>query len=144
MSALGQKQTYALQQPVSALPPIATAKTDMPQLVMSASPPESRHVRCNEQCPLWAKSGHASSHRASVIASWRAVAVTSCGAPMAAAYSNLLPLSAVDFGIRAVMNCFAQHFPRTIVGKDLYILLIGVVLPIIVVLFIFGKSWIEQ
>jgi hypothetical protein len=47
MSALGQKQTYALQQPVSALPPIATAKTDMPQLVMSASPPESRHVRCN-------------------------------------------------------------------------------------------------
>ena len=29
MSALGQKQTYALQQAMSALPPIATAKADM-------------------------------------------------------------------------------------------------------------------
>jgi hypothetical protein len=29
MSALGQKQTYALQQATSALPPIATAKADM-------------------------------------------------------------------------------------------------------------------
>src|SRR5262245_6647655 len=28
MSALGQKQTYALHQPMSALPPIATAKAD--------------------------------------------------------------------------------------------------------------------
>jgi hypothetical protein len=33
MSALGQKQTYALQQAMSALPPIATAKADMPQMV---------------------------------------------------------------------------------------------------------------
>ena len=31
MSALGQKQTYAVQQPMSALPPIATAKADFPQ-----------------------------------------------------------------------------------------------------------------
>jgi hypothetical protein len=30
-SALGQKQTYALQQAMSALHPIATAKADMPQ-----------------------------------------------------------------------------------------------------------------
>ena len=29
MSALGQKQTYALQKAMSALPPIATAKADM-------------------------------------------------------------------------------------------------------------------
>jgi hypothetical protein len=29
MSALGQKQTYALQQAMSALPPIATAKADI-------------------------------------------------------------------------------------------------------------------
>jgi hypothetical protein len=29
MSALGQKQTYALQQVMSALPPIATAKADI-------------------------------------------------------------------------------------------------------------------
>jgi len=31
MSALGQKRTYAPQQAMSALPPIATAKADMPQ-----------------------------------------------------------------------------------------------------------------
>jgi len=31
MSALGQKRTYALQHAMSALPPIATAKADMPQ-----------------------------------------------------------------------------------------------------------------
>jgi hypothetical protein len=36
MSALGQKPTYALQQAMSALHPIATAKADMPQMVMSA------------------------------------------------------------------------------------------------------------
>ena len=29
LSALGQKQTYALQKRMSALPPIATAKADM-------------------------------------------------------------------------------------------------------------------
>jgi hypothetical protein len=39
MSALGQKQTYAVQNGLSALPPIATAKADMPQTVMSALPP---------------------------------------------------------------------------------------------------------
>jgi len=38
MSALGQKRTYALQQAMSAFPPIATAKADMPQMVMSAIP----------------------------------------------------------------------------------------------------------
>jgi hypothetical protein len=38
MSALGQKQTYAPHYPMSALPPIATAKADMPQMVMSALP----------------------------------------------------------------------------------------------------------
>jgi hypothetical protein len=41
MSALGQKQTYALQQAMSALPPIATEKADMPQMVMSALPPKA-------------------------------------------------------------------------------------------------------
>jgi hypothetical protein len=39
MSALGQKQTYATHQPMSALPPKATAKADMPQMVMSALHP---------------------------------------------------------------------------------------------------------
>ena len=41
LSALGQKQTYALQKRMSALPPIATAKADMPQMVMSALPPKA-------------------------------------------------------------------------------------------------------
>ena len=40
MSALGQKQTPALQKAMSALPRIATAKAD-PQKVMSASPPRA-------------------------------------------------------------------------------------------------------
>src|SRR5262245_38677556 len=31
MSALGHKRTFALHQPMSALPPIATAKADFPQ-----------------------------------------------------------------------------------------------------------------
>jgi hypothetical protein len=52
MSALGQKQTYALQKAMSALPPIATAKADTPQTVMSALPPKA------DMCPLWAKSRH--------------------------------------------------------------------------------------
>jgi hypothetical protein len=41
MSALGQKRTYAPQQAMSALPLIATAKADMPQMVMSALPPKA-------------------------------------------------------------------------------------------------------
>ena len=38
MAALGQKQTIAMHQAMSALLPIATAKADMPQMVMSALP----------------------------------------------------------------------------------------------------------
>ena len=41
MSALGQKQIYALQQAMSVLLPIATAKADMPQMVMSAFHPKA-------------------------------------------------------------------------------------------------------
>ena len=39
MSALGQKQTCAPQKAMSALPLIATAKADMPQMATSALPP---------------------------------------------------------------------------------------------------------
>src|SRR5215471_7495502 len=39
---------------MSALPPIATSKATYR---MSASPPESGHVRCTRPCPLWANSG---------------------------------------------------------------------------------------
>jgi len=38
---LGQKQTCALRQVMSALPPIATAKADMPKMVISALPPKA-------------------------------------------------------------------------------------------------------
>jgi hypothetical protein len=41
MSALGQKQTFAMQNVMSALPLIATAKADFPQKVMSALPPKA-------------------------------------------------------------------------------------------------------
>jgi len=41
MSAMGQKQTYAVHQLMSALPPIATAKADFRQEVMSALPPKA-------------------------------------------------------------------------------------------------------
>jgi hypothetical protein len=37
MSALGQKRTYALQQAMSALPPIATAKADIGQRPLGQS-----------------------------------------------------------------------------------------------------------
>ena len=60
MSALGQKQTFALQQVTSALPPITTAKADSRERSCLLYP-ESRHVYCNEGCPLWVNSGHARS-----------------------------------------------------------------------------------
>ena len=50
MSALGQKPTCALQNLMSTLPLIATAKADMAEMVMSALPPKAdvcganRHV----------------------------------------------------------------------------------------------------
>jgi hypothetical protein len=41
LSALGHKRTYAVQQPMSALLSIATAKADFPQKAMSALPPKA-------------------------------------------------------------------------------------------------------
>ena len=41
MSALGQKQTYAVQKGMSTLPLIATAKADSRKTVMSALPPKA-------------------------------------------------------------------------------------------------------
>src|SRR5215510_1734539 len=46
MSALGQKQTYAVQNRMSALPPIATAKADMPKW----------------SCPLYPRKRHQTRH----------------------------------------------------------------------------------
>jgi hypothetical protein len=58
MSALGQKQTCAVQKGMSALPPIATAKAEFPQTVMSALPPKAdmcgaaRDVRFGPQADI--------------------------------------------------------------------------------------------
>jgi hypothetical protein len=60
MSAMGHKQTYALQQAMSALPLIATEIADIrkrPCLLY----PRKRHVQCNGPCLLRAKSGLAAS-----------------------------------------------------------------------------------
>ena len=57
MSALGQKQTYAVQQPMSALLSIATAKCGFAKRYVRLTP-NSGHVRCNSECPLCANSGH--------------------------------------------------------------------------------------
>jgi hypothetical protein len=46
LSAMGQKPTCALQNLMSALLPIATAKADMPQMVMSALPPKADISQC--------------------------------------------------------------------------------------------------
>jgi hypothetical protein len=53
---MGQKQTYAAQQVMSALPPTTTAKADF--RTRSCASSESEHVRCNQGGPLWARSGH--------------------------------------------------------------------------------------
>jgi hypothetical protein len=51
MSALGQKQTYAVHKLMSALPPIATAKADLPQTVMSALPLKAD--MCRARAHVW-------------------------------------------------------------------------------------------
>ena len=61
MSALGQKQTCALQQAMSALHPIATAKADSRKRSCPLYP-KSGHVRCTSPCPLCARSGHSPPH----------------------------------------------------------------------------------
>ena len=58
MSALGQKQTYAPQQVMSALPPIATQKSRHAEIGHVRFTPQSGHVQCDGLCRLWANSGH--------------------------------------------------------------------------------------
>ena len=52
MSALGHKQTYAAQQAMSALPPIATVKADLGK---KACPLYPRKQTCALQCAMSAK-----------------------------------------------------------------------------------------
>jgi hypothetical protein len=61
MSALGHKRTFAPQKAMSALAPIATAKADSRKSHVCFTP-ESGHVQRNEQCLLWANSGHRSEY----------------------------------------------------------------------------------
>jgi hypothetical protein len=57
MSALGHKRTYAVQQPMSALLSIATAKA-IPAKGDVCFTPKSGHVQRTSRCPLSANSGH--------------------------------------------------------------------------------------
>ena len=61
MFAMGHKRTYAAQNGMSALPPKAIAKVKF----RKGYPlyPKSGHVRCKQECPLWANSGHFVRHR---------------------------------------------------------------------------------
>jgi hypothetical protein len=58
MSALGQKQTDALQQATSALHPISDRESRHAANGHFRCTPESGHVQCTRPCLLWAKSGH--------------------------------------------------------------------------------------
>src|SRR5215468_8242103 len=57
MSALGQKQTCAARNDMSASPPIATAKATSANRHVCFTP-KSGHVQRTSSCLLWAKSGH--------------------------------------------------------------------------------------
>src|SRR5262245_43666167 len=57
MSALGQKQTFAVQKGMSALTPIATAKADFRKRSCLLYPRKQHQMR-QVECPLRAKSGH--------------------------------------------------------------------------------------
>src|SRR5689334_17608932 len=57
MSALGHKQTYAVQNARSALPPIAIAKADIGEPSCLFCPQYSGHVQRTRPCRLWAKRG---------------------------------------------------------------------------------------
>src|SRR5262245_33609257 len=61
MSALGHKRTCAVQEPMSGLPPIATAKADSRKRSVRSTP-KSGLMQCSNACPLWANSGQHKSH----------------------------------------------------------------------------------
>ena len=64
MSALGQKQTCAAHQAMSALPPIATAKSRHPQKVMSSLPPKADMCGAAKDVRFTPNSDRKSGHRA--------------------------------------------------------------------------------
>src|SRR5690242_9349454 len=88
MSALGQKPTYAAQNDMSALHPIATAKADIGLANGHVRfTPESRHVRCTSRCLLWARSG---SGDYSITSSARPIRVLGTVRPSALAVFRLM------------------------------------------------------
>jgi hypothetical protein len=52
MSALGQKQTYAVKNGMSALPPESDRESEFPQTVMSALPPKADMWGCHRGTEL--------------------------------------------------------------------------------------------
>jgi len=58
MSALGHKQTFAVQKGMSALPPQQRPRKRISRNGHVRLTPGSGHVRCKNRCPLSAKSGH--------------------------------------------------------------------------------------
>src|SRR5262245_19602999 len=66
MSALGQKQTYAVQQPMSALHPIATTKADMCQSSCLLYPRKRTCAAQNRMSALGQKRTHAAQQTASL------------------------------------------------------------------------------
>jgi hypothetical protein len=95
MSALGQKQTYAPQKRMSALPPIATTKADISNGHVRFTP-ESGHVQCTSLCLLWANSGlmqRSKKDRYSITSSARASNVGDTVRPSALAVLRLIASS---------------------------------------------------
>src|SRR5262245_1876431 len=80
MSALGHKQTYAVQQPMSALPPIATAKADFRTTGCQLYPQERT---CAVQLGMSALGQKRTSY--SMISSARSKKVTGIGRPISLA-----------------------------------------------------------
>src|SRR5262245_8416339 len=90
MSALGQKQTCASQKAMSALPRIAIAKANSRKSHVRFTP-ESGHVRCKRECPLWANSGHCEHY--SISSSARPISVFGTVMPNALAVLRLMTSS---------------------------------------------------
>src|SRR5262245_38471804 len=90
MSALGQKQTYAVQKPMSALPPIATAKAD------SRNPPcllYPQEQTCAVQDTMSAKGQSRTSRHLSITSSARASSGAGTVSPSAFAVLRLIAIS---------------------------------------------------
>jgi hypothetical protein len=81
---------------MSALPPIATAKADMPKAVMSAFPPKADVCGAKRTYLLWAKSGHT---RLAEIFEWDAAFTLSMQSSLSAARASTMPTAQLFSGV---------------------------------------------